>query len=215
MKKIILCSAIGLFLISLFFSCSQEEMVLKGTMAYSEDQIMQIEEMKRAYGINVTIPYLIEDGELPSIECLKEYFQMLAELQISLKRVEMTSDTTATIKSNIIKRTIEPYPEVFTGTFEDVKSNGYATYDIDFSWKKIHPTRSNGTFSAIVKHIHAKSTNYDIEYCNLSSYRWVSSMFVEYVLKGRVTLRNNANWHSDFALTGDIDIIHNSKAEPL
>ena len=198
------------------WSCSQEETDDVMTVyRYSPEEIETIEKMKIDYGIDINIPYTSNNSKLPDLESVDELFKIISGLQQSMKRVEITSDTTATLTPNYIKRSLSPTPEVYVGSYEDVLVNGYATFYIDFSWEKIHPTRTYGTFRADVKHVHIHSGNYKINYCNLSSYKWVSSEFITYALNGRVILNNNVNWYSDFTLNGEINIPHNSTMVPL
>lgn len=198
------------------WSCSQEETEdVMMVYRYSPEEIETIEKMKIDYGVDINIPYTSNNSKLPDLESVDELFKIILGLQQSMKRVEITSDTTATLTPNYIKRSLSPTPEVYVGSYEDVLVNGYATFYIDFSWEKIHPTRTYGTFRADVKHVHIHSGNYKINYCNLSSYKWVSSEFITYALNGRVILNNNVNWYSDFTLNGEINIPHNSTMVPL
>ena len=140
------------------WSCSQEETDDVMTVyRYSPEEIETIEKMKIDYGIDINIPYTSNNSKLPDLESVDELFKIISGLQQSMKRVEITSDTTATLTPNYIKRSLSPTPEVYVGSYEDVLVNGYATFYIDFSWEKIHPTRTYCTFRADVKHVHILS----------------------------------------------------------
>ena len=56
---------------------------------------------------------------------------------------------------------------------------------------------------------------YYFTYCNLSSFKWVSSEFITYTLNCRLTSKNNFNVYVDFTLNGEINIPHNSTMVPL
>lgn len=217
MKRIYLLSTFALMLCSvMIWSCSQEETENIGKVyRYSPEEIETIEKMKINYGIDINIPYTSNKSELPNLESVDELFKIISGLQQAMKRVEITSDTTATLTPNYIKRSLSPTPEVYVGSYEDVFVNGYATFYIDFSWEKIHPTRTYGTFRADVKHVHMNSNYYNFTYCNLSSFKWVSSEFITYTLNCRLTSKNNFNVYVDFTLNGEINIPHNSTMVPL
>lgn len=153
----------------MFQGCSDEnESLPTSKTQYSDEEILQIEQLIDKYKINVSIPYQSSNGGLPSILELNDLFKCISEFQNALhnvKLVKATSDSTInfTIEDSKIPRIIKRNGETYTGSYSAKDNCCYGTFHFTFSWKNIDAQKDDNDCDMQMKCYSTGSSNYEFQ----------------------------------------------------